>query len=180
MTCSESLRIWDRFPVQGSPGPSTLPFRNPLFPYFYFSTNPSDHPGSVIGANLGETHYQQCPGGLGIWKCFGEEMGKKLTLENSLGGSKLQSGGPLEKGRLQRQLGFVFRQLWVSVALPMLAPGPPPQEGRGLPYVRGPLQGNSQPSFWGKLVAHNRATKVTGSAFIWSLGLSFIDWLADF
>lgn len=77
VTCSESLRVWDRCPVQGSSSHSTLPFQNPPFPDFYFAANPSDHPAGLIRADLGETHYQCCPGGLGIWQCFQEETGKK-------------------------------------------------------------------------------------------------------
>lgn len=67
-----ALRAWDRS-QPGAPGPSTLPFRNPPFPYFYFSTNPSDHPGGLISTDLGETHYQQPPGGWGSGSAFGRK-----------------------------------------------------------------------------------------------------------
>ena len=55
----------------------------------------------VIRAHLEETHYQHPPGGLGVWECFREEMGKKLTLENSLGSSKPPAEG-LERGGASR------------------------------------------------------------------------------
>lgn len=95
VTCSASLRVWGRVPARGSPGCSTrlscLEPSTSLFSFLYKSLRP---PGRVIRACLGETRYQRHPGGLGIWKCFREEMGKKLTLENSPGGSKTWSRRP--------------------------------------------------------------------------------------
>lgn len=101
--CSESLKVWDWFPVQGSSGLSgTLHFL--IFISLQIS---ADHP-SVIRADLGETHYQQRPGGLGICKCFWEEMGKKWTLENSPGISETQSQRALREKALPGADGGAF------------------------------------------------------------------------
>lgn len=177
VTYSESLRVWARFPVQGPWGPSTLPFRNRPFPYFYFSTNPSDHPGSVIRADLGETHYQHRPGGLGIWKCFGEEMGKKLTLENSPGGSKVQNRAEsLERRGASRGRWGLFEGSCGS-----LQPSPrcPTRAGgflmsRALSEVTA-----SAPSGASQLpkIGPQRPPQVPTFGV---QGLRFIDWLSDF
>lgn len=86
----------------------------------------------VIRAHLEETHYQHPPGGLGVWECFREEMGKKLTLENSLGGSKPPAEG-LERGGASRGPGrvggsvFLEGSTWIPAvwAFPSLFPDPP-------------------------------------------------------
>lgn len=89
VTCSEPLRDWRALLAAAH-----CLSGNFHFLIFISLQIPATTRAGVIRADLGETHYQRCPGGLGIWKCFGEEMGKKLTLASSPGGSKVQSGGP--------------------------------------------------------------------------------------
>lgn len=120
-------------PSPGLFGPQHTAFPEASISLFLFLYKSQRPPGQCYQSRSRRNTLSAMSRRAGIWKCFGEEMEKKLTLENSPCGSKLQSGRPGEKGRWQGQLGFVFGQLWVSVALPMLAPGPPPQEGWGLP-----------------------------------------------